>query len=311
VKRAPFLGAAAATVLAGCGGHSALRSILPGATSSGTAPSSGPLTLVPQAADTIPASVLANPFMGEAWRFDGATVPPGWLALRGATLNVADNRPLFSIIGTIGGGDGRTTFKLPNLSFGVIISAAGAVPSGPAFLAGSKRSLAAGRDSLPASARHLGARTLSPRAAALLAKRTQAIAESQRLSASALRASPSSVRTLSGNERQRIDQVQADARGVALGGLSPANRDRVEGLVDAILAGRTSVKQATVDMSASLSPGEAQSLLAVFDGTQRTLRQGWAGMEHPSPQVEAGRYVVSIAFSADQLRALKSMPLDE
>ena len=85
----------------------------------------------------------------------------------------------------------------------------------------------------------------------------------------------------------------------------------MEGVIDAILSGRTSVQQATVEMTASLSPGEAHELLDVFDETQRTLRQGWAGMDHPNPQVEAGRYLISIAFTADQLRVLKTMTLDE
>jgi microcystin-dependent protein len=41
--------------------------------------------------------------------------PPGWALCDGQTLPIAQNQSLFSILGTTYGGDGRTTFGLPDL----------------------------------------------------------------------------------------------------------------------------------------------------------------------------------------------------
>ena len=141
MKRAPFLGAGASLLLAGCGGGRSVLQMLPGVVSSGTRPSSKALQLVPQVADPISDSVLKQSLMGEARRFDAATAPTGWTLAQGQALNIADNRQLFSILGTIAGGDGRLTFKLPNPGFGVIVSVAGAFPTGPAFLAATRRNM--------------------------------------------------------------------------------------------------------------------------------------------------------------------------
>lgn len=41
--------------------------------------------------------------------------PKGWLACEGQTLPIMQNQALFSLLGTKFGGDGRTTFTVPNL----------------------------------------------------------------------------------------------------------------------------------------------------------------------------------------------------
>jgi Phage Tail Collar Domain len=46
----------------------------------------------------------------------GTRTPPGTLRAAGQTLPIASNTALFSLLGTEYGGDGRTTFKLPNLA---------------------------------------------------------------------------------------------------------------------------------------------------------------------------------------------------
>ncbi len=43
-------------------------------------------------------------------------VTPGWMFCQGQTLSITQNEPLFAVIGTTYGGDGQTTFKLPNLT---------------------------------------------------------------------------------------------------------------------------------------------------------------------------------------------------
>lgn len=42
-------------------------------------------------------------------------VPEGWAACDGSLMRISGNEPLFSILGTIYGGDGKTTFGLPDL----------------------------------------------------------------------------------------------------------------------------------------------------------------------------------------------------
>jgi microcystin-dependent protein len=58
---------------------------------------------------------MAQPFIGEIRMFGGNFAPAGWAFCDGAMLNIADNDPLFTLIGTTYGGDGQTTFALPNL----------------------------------------------------------------------------------------------------------------------------------------------------------------------------------------------------
>lgn len=54
------------------------------------------------------------PYIGELRIFSGP-VPQGWAACDGTLLQIATNQPLFSLIGTTYGGDGQTTFALPDL----------------------------------------------------------------------------------------------------------------------------------------------------------------------------------------------------
>ena len=54
--------------------------------------------------------------IGTIKMFSGNFAPKGYLFCNGQTLSIAQNQALFSIIGTMYGGDGRTTFCLPNLN---------------------------------------------------------------------------------------------------------------------------------------------------------------------------------------------------
>jgi len=56
-----------------------------------------------------------NPFIGEIILFGGNFAPRGWAFCNGQLLPIAQNTALFSILGTTYGGDGRTTFALPDL----------------------------------------------------------------------------------------------------------------------------------------------------------------------------------------------------
>lgn len=58
---------------------------------------------------------MSDPFLGEIIMFGGNFAPRGWALCDGQLLAISSNTALFSIIGTIYGGDGRTTFALPDL----------------------------------------------------------------------------------------------------------------------------------------------------------------------------------------------------
>ncbi|HEY3412541.1 MAG TPA: tail fiber protein [Armatimonadota bacterium] len=58
---------------------------------------------------------MAEPFIGEI-KMVGFNFPPlGWAGCDGATLSISQNTALFSLLGTQFGGDGRTTFQLPDM----------------------------------------------------------------------------------------------------------------------------------------------------------------------------------------------------
>lgn len=59
---------------------------------------------------------MSDPFIGEIRAFAFNYAPLGWATCDGQILNIAQNTALYSILGTYFGGDGRTTFGLPNLS---------------------------------------------------------------------------------------------------------------------------------------------------------------------------------------------------
>lgn len=57
----------------------------------------------------------SNPQIGEIVMFGGNFAPRGWSFCQGQLLPIASHTALFSLLGTIYGGDGRTTFGLPDL----------------------------------------------------------------------------------------------------------------------------------------------------------------------------------------------------
>lgn len=63
----------------------------------------------------LPAFADAEPFLGEIMLFGGNFAPVGWLMCDGSLLPIADYDVLFNLIGTTYGGDGQTTFALPDL----------------------------------------------------------------------------------------------------------------------------------------------------------------------------------------------------
>ncbi len=60
-------------------------------------------------------AVSSDPFIGQVIMFAGNFAPRGWAFCDGQLLPINQNQALFSILGTTYGGDGRTTFGLPDL----------------------------------------------------------------------------------------------------------------------------------------------------------------------------------------------------
>lgn len=58
---------------------------------------------------------MSEPFIGQIIMFGGNFAPRGWALCDGQLLSISQNTALFSILGTTYGGDGRTTFGLPEL----------------------------------------------------------------------------------------------------------------------------------------------------------------------------------------------------
>lgn len=59
---------------------------------------------------------MSTPYIGEVRIFAGNFAPVGWLLCQGQLLPISQYEVLFNLIGTTYGGDGETTFALPNLA---------------------------------------------------------------------------------------------------------------------------------------------------------------------------------------------------
>ena len=91
------------------------------------------LPLTPLIAITNTPQTGGAEFLGQIANFAGNFVPDGWAAANGNLLLISQNQSLFNVIGTKYGGDGVTTFALPNLQGTVAVGADSAHPVGTTF----------------------------------------------------------------------------------------------------------------------------------------------------------------------------------
>src|SRR4051812_50191671 len=68
---------------------------------------------------------MTDPFLAEIRMFAGNFAPRGWALCNGQLIAISQNTALFALLGTQYGGDGRTTFALPNLLGGVPMGGGG------------------------------------------------------------------------------------------------------------------------------------------------------------------------------------------
>lgn len=58
---------------------------------------------------------MGQPYVGEIRIFAGNFAPVGWAFCDGTLMSIEENETLFQVIGTTYGGDGQSTFALPDL----------------------------------------------------------------------------------------------------------------------------------------------------------------------------------------------------
>jgi microcystin-dependent protein len=58
---------------------------------------------------------MAQPYVGEIRMFAGNFAPTGWAFCEGQLIPISENETLFNLIGTTFGGDGQSTFAMPDL----------------------------------------------------------------------------------------------------------------------------------------------------------------------------------------------------
>jgi microcystin-dependent protein len=78
---------------------------------------------------------VANPYVGEIRTVGFNFAPTGWALCNGQLLPISQNTALFSLLGTFYGGDGKSTFALPNLQGSFAVNA-GVAPSGTEYFLG-------------------------------------------------------------------------------------------------------------------------------------------------------------------------------
>jgi len=80
---------------------------------------------------------MADIFLGEIRTFAFGRVPSGWARCEGQVLSISQHSALFALIGTTYGGDGQSTFALPDLRGRVAIGT-GATAAGSSFALGER-----------------------------------------------------------------------------------------------------------------------------------------------------------------------------
>lgn len=135
---------------------------------------------------------MSEPYIGEIRMFGGNFAPVGWNFCDGSILPIAEYEALFTLIGTTYGGDGQTTFAVPDLR-GRIPLHFGSLPGGPNYVigqAGGSETRMINMSSMPSHSHALGATTTpattsTPGAGVILAKTSATLVYTNETAASA------------------------------------------------------------------------------------------------------------------------------
>jgi microcystin-dependent protein len=299
MKRLSFLGAAAATSLTACGGGGssvlhAISAVAPIA--KGSTPTTQAVQLVPAAAPVLSAAVLAQPIIGEAARFDGTTIPAGWLAAQGQTLKATDYPQLFSMLKNIAGGDGKTTFALPKPPFTMIVAVAGLYPASPQTIASSARRPDATAKSLGPGAMPAPIKAPQAVSAQLTAQRS--------LVNSAVRASTAAPVPIPWQTVARYQAATADARDAALATLGPVSRGQFDAAIQSASGGGMKLGAIVRTMASTLGGAEIDALNRANAAYIQQFNPSWALQPGDDPRLGAANFLVSVAVTKVQAKAI-------
>src|SRR5690606_8329263 len=89
---------------------------------------------------------MSDPFLGEIRMFGFSRTPIDWQACDGSLLAIAQNEALFTLIGTTYGGDGQTSFAVPDLRGRVPLHQGQGSGQGPYVIGGRSRAAAVAVD---------------------------------------------------------------------------------------------------------------------------------------------------------------------
>jgi microcystin-dependent protein len=73
---------------------------------------------------------MSEPYIAQVFVFPFGFAPKGWAMCNGQTMSIAQNQALFALLGTTYGGNGTTTFGLPNLQGRSTMAVANGYPLG-------------------------------------------------------------------------------------------------------------------------------------------------------------------------------------
>lgn len=90
-----------------------------------------------------------QPVLGQIMPFGGTVIPKGWAPCNGALLAIQTNTALFSLLGTYYGGNGVTTFALPDLRGRAILGSSGSSGSYPVGMVSGTNSVTLNVQQLP------------------------------------------------------------------------------------------------------------------------------------------------------------------
>ena len=104
---------------------------------------------------------MSDYFVGEIRIFAGNFAPTGWALCNGQVMPISQNTALFSLLGTQFGGDGRSTFALPNLrdSAPLGMGQGPGLSDHPIGETGGSRQVTLGAAEMPAHSHAVGAST--------------------------------------------------------------------------------------------------------------------------------------------------------
>ncbi|MDX6443530.1 MAG: hypothetical protein QOH71_604 [Blastocatellia bacterium] len=81
---------------------------------------------------------MGEPFVGEIRMFGGNFAPAGWAFCQGQLMAISENDTLFNLIGTTYGGDGQSTFGIPDLQGRVPLHSGTSPTTGTTYTLGEK-----------------------------------------------------------------------------------------------------------------------------------------------------------------------------